>query len=66
VESEENPWVSWAAIVVPGIGTALSWPLTAGMPFVTRVAIAVATALTIYAVIYLVAGIGKRGGDRRP
>lgn len=62
---DKSPWLSWAAIVVPGMATGLSWPLTAGLPFVNRVAIGVAAALTIYAVIYFAAKSGKRNGDHR-
>jgi hypothetical protein len=62
---DKNPLLSWAAIVVPGFATALSWPLTTGLPFVNRVAVGVAVALAIYAVIYLASRRGSGRDDTR-
>jgi hypothetical protein len=59
--AQKNPWLTWAAIVVPAFATALTWPLTASLPFVNRVAVAVAAGLAIFAVIYLAAKAGRRG-----
>ena len=50
----KDPWLGWAAFVVPGLATALTWRFTAGFPFVNRVAIAVAAALVVYGVIHVV------------
>jgi hypothetical protein len=50
----KDPWLAWAALVVPGLATAVTWRLTPGLPFVDRVAIAVAVALAIFAVVYLI------------
>ena len=57
----KDPWLGWAAFVVPGLATALTWRFTAGLPFVNRVAIAVAVALVVYGVIHvLVKGLPPR------
>ena len=57
----KDPWLGWAAFVVPGLATALTWRFTAGFPFVNRVAIAVAVALAVYGVIHvLVKGLPRR------
>jgi hypothetical protein len=56
-------WLNWTAIVLPGLATALTWPLTTGLPFVNRVAIAVAVALGLYAVIHFTSQ-GCRGRGR--
>ena len=57
----KDPWLGWAALVVPGLATALTWRFTAGLPFVNRVAIAVAVALVVYGVIHvLVKGLPRR------
>ena len=58
-----HSWLSWTAIVLPGLATALTWPLTAGLPFVNRVAIAVAVALGLYAVVHCASH--ALGGDER-
>ena len=50
----KDPWLRWAALVVPGFATALTWRLTGGLPFVNRVAIAVAAALVVYGVVHVV------------
>ena len=47
-----HSWLSWTAIVLPGLATSLTWPLTASLPFLNRVAIAVAVALGLYAVVH--------------
>ncbi|HJR69207.1 MAG TPA: hypothetical protein VKA43_04130 [Gammaproteobacteria bacterium] len=59
--ARRNPWLAWAAIMAPTFATALTWPLTASLPFVNRVAVAVAAGLAIFAVIYLAAKAGRRG-----
>jgi len=56
-----DPWLGWAAFVVPAFATALSWRLTNGLPWVDRVAIAVAAALLVYGVlVVLVKGLPRR------
>ena len=45
-------WLSWAAVVLPGMATSFCWPLTTGLPFVNRVAIGVALALALYALVH--------------
>jgi hypothetical protein len=50
-----HPWLRWAVFVIPAFATALSWRLTAALPFVNRVAIAVAVALVIFGAVYLLA-----------
>ena len=56
-----NPWLAWAAFVVPALATGFTWRLTGGLPFVNRVAIAVAAALTLYGVVYVIAkGLPRR------
>jgi hypothetical protein len=61
VPTTNNPWLAWAAFVVPALATGLSWRLTAGLPFVNRVAIAVAAALLVYGVAYVIAkGLPRR------
>jgi hypothetical protein len=45
-------WSSWAAVVLPGFATAVTWPLTDALPFVNRVAIGVAVALVLYALVH--------------
>ena len=57
---QRNAWLAWTAVVVPGFATALTWPLTEGWPFIDRVAVAVATALAVFAVVYLVAKAAER------
>jgi hypothetical protein len=57
---QKNPWLAWAAIVVPGFGMALTWPATEGWPLVNRIAVGVAVGLTIYAVVYLLAKASDR------
>jgi len=59
-DAQKNPWLAWAAIVVPGLATALTWPLTAGWPVLDRVAVAVAVALPIFAVVYVAAKFAER------
>ena len=57
----KDPWLAWAAFVVPALATGLTWRLTAGLPFVNRVAIAVAAALLVYGVLYVIAkGLPRR------
>jgi hypothetical protein len=57
----KDPWLGWAALVVPGFATALTWRFTSGLPVVNRVAIAVAAALVVYGVIHvLVRGLPRR------
>ena len=51
----KDPWLAWAAFVVPALATALSWRLTGALPFVNRVAVAVAAACVVYGVIYVIA-----------
>jgi hypothetical protein len=53
--SQKNPVLAWAAFVVPAFATALTWRLTAGLPFVNRVALAVALALVVYGAIHFIA-----------
>jgi fatty acid desaturase len=56
----KDPWLRWAVFVAPAFGMALSWPLTSGLPFVSRVAIGVAVALVIFGVVYvLVKGLPR-------
>jgi len=56
----KDPWLRWAAFVIPAFATALSWRLTDALPFANRVAIAVAVALVIFAVVYvLVKGLPR-------
>jgi hypothetical protein len=50
----KDPWLGWAALVVPGLATAATLRFTAGLSFVNRVAIAVAVALVAYAVVHVV------------
>jgi hypothetical protein len=46
--------------VLPALSTALTWRLTEGLALVDRVAIAVAAALVIYGVVYvLVKGLPR-------
>lgn len=56
-----HSWLSWSAVVLPGMATSLTWPLTIGLPFVNRVAIGVALALALYALVHF-AHEGLRGG----
>ena len=57
----KDPWLRWAALVVPAFATALSWRLTGGLPWVDRVAIAVAAAIAVYGVlVLLVKGLPRR------
>jgi hypothetical protein len=57
----KDPWLGWLALVVPGLATALTWRFTGGLPFVNRVAIAVAVALVVYCVVHvLVKGLPRR------
>ena len=57
---KENPWLKWAAVVVPGFATALTWPATEGWPLLNRIAVGVAVGLAIFAVVYLAARAGER------
>jgi hypothetical protein len=50
----KDPWLGWAAFVLPAFATALTWRLTEGLAFVNRVAIAVAAALVIYGVVHVI------------
>jgi len=50
----KDPWLGWAAFVLPAFATALTWRLTEGLAFVNRVAIAVAAALVVYGVVYVI------------
>ena len=50
----KDPWLGWAAFVLPAFATALTWRLTEGLAFVNRVAIAVAAALVVYGVLYVI------------
>lgn len=50
----KDPWLGWAALVLPAFATALTWRLTHGLAFVDRLAIAVAAALVVYAVLYVI------------
>ncbi len=57
----KDPWLGWAAFVVPAFATALSWRLTGGLPWVDRVAIGVAAALVVYGVLVVfVKGFPRR------
>ena len=57
----KDSWVGWAALVVPGFATALTWRFTGGLPFVNRLAIAVAVALVVYGAVHvLVKGLPRR------
>ena len=57
----KDPWLGWAALVVPAFVTALSWRLTGGLPWLDRVAIAVAAALAVYGVVVVcVKGFRRR------
>ena len=57
----KDPWLAWAAFVVPALATSFTWRLTVGLPFVNRVAIAVAAALVVYGVVYVIAkGLPRR------
>ncbi|HET7924486.1 MAG TPA: hypothetical protein VFL30_06275 [Rhodanobacteraceae bacterium] len=57
----KDPWLGWLALVVPGFAAALTWRVTGELPFVTRVAIAVAVALVVYGVVHvLVKGLPRR------
>jgi hypothetical protein len=58
-----HSWLSWTAFLLPALATSFTWPLTAGLPFVNRVAIAVAVALCLYAIVHF-ASEGW-GGDGR-
>ena len=59
-QGTNDPWLRWAVFVIPAFATALSWRLTDGLPFVNRVAIAVAVALIIFGVAYvLVKGLPR-------
>jgi hypothetical protein len=60
--TQNDPWLTWAAIVVPGFATALTWPLTAGLPLVNRMAEAVAAGVVVFAVVYLAAKGRERNG----
>lgn len=51
----KDPWLGWAGLVLPAFATALTWRLTEELAFVNRVAIAVAAALVIYGVVYVIA-----------
>jgi hypothetical protein len=51
----KDPWLRWAAFVVPAFSMAMSWRLTEALPFVTRIAIGVAVALVIYGVVHVLA-----------
>jgi hypothetical protein len=57
----KDPWLAWAALVVPAFATALSWRLTGGLPWIDRVAIGVAAALAVYGVLV----VFVRGFPRR-
>ena len=50
----KDSWLAWAAFVLPAFATALTWRLTEGLEFVNRVAIAVAAALVVYGVVYVI------------
>lgn len=52
--AQKDPWLAWAALVIPGFASGITWPLTVALPFVHRVAIAAATALVIFAVVYVI------------
>jgi hypothetical protein len=57
----KDPWLAWAAFVVPTFATGLTWRFTVGLPLVSRVAIAVAAALVVYGVVYVLAkGVPRR------
>jgi hypothetical protein len=59
--NENEAWLGWAALVVPGFATALTWRLTTGLPLVNRLAIAVAAALVVYGLVHvLVKGLPRR------
>jgi hypothetical protein len=58
----ENPWLKWAAFIVPGFATALTWPATEGWPLLNRIAVSIAVGLVIFAAVYLVAKAGDRNG----
>jgi len=56
----KDPWLGWAALVVPGFATALTWRFTTALPLVNRVAIAVAVAIVVYGVVHvLVKGLPR-------
>ena len=53
--------LGWAALVVPAFATSLTWRLTGRLPLLNRVAIAVAAALVVYGVVYvLIKGLPRR------
>jgi hypothetical protein len=60
--AQNNPWLAWAAIVVPGLATAFTWPLTEGWPLIDRTAVGVAAGLAIFAVVYLATKSRERNG----
>ena len=59
---QRNPWLAWAAAIVPSFAMALTWPATEGWPLVHRVAVGVAVGLAIFAVVYLIAKSGEPPG----
>lgn len=62
--SKNGSWLSWAAVMLPGLATAVTWPLTDALPFVNRVAIGVAVALGLYAIVHY-ASEGSRWATAR-
>jgi len=66
MQSPKNgSWLSWAAIVLPGLATAVTWPLTDALPFVNRVAIGVAVALCLYALVHYASEASRCATARR-
>ncbi|HWN37046.1 MAG TPA: hypothetical protein VNP02_01025 [Gammaproteobacteria bacterium] len=49
----KDPWLRWAALVVPAFATALTLRFTSGLPLLNRVAIAVAVALVVYGAVHV-------------
>jgi hypothetical protein len=50
--SGRDALLKWLSVVLPGLLAGVSWPASEGLPWLNRVAIAVAVGVALYAVIH--------------
>ena len=49
---QNDAWVRWVSLVVPGMSAALAWQVTEGLPLLNRLASGIAIGLAIYAIVH--------------
>jgi hypothetical protein len=59
---QDDGWLRWVSLVVPGISAALAWKATEGLPIANRLASGIAIGLVIFVVIHFAIRAFKRRG----